>query len=269
MKKLNLVFAFLVMSSISILAQERIVSFGYGKTFVDDDSSTFVITFDLNRIPGSSEKGGGYFFINEPIGDSKLGYYLKPSMDLNIGSGTSSAPNNISLGFPFGLAYDFIETSAGIFTLNLEFAPEGVSDKSLANTLLYFSMGPFLQYEFTEKKYSVYIATGANYALGNRYISEASDNSYRRLNFPTYLKFRCWSFKKDPTKYRIHLSSIYKNNRVLKDTESSEQNYSYLNFKFDFYLIPTLGINITYNNGHEEPLFKRNNSISFGITLAR
>ena len=59
-----------------VSGQERILSLGYGKTFVTGDSSTFNITFDLNRIPGQSEKAGGYYFLNEIFSTSGWGIIL-------------------------------------------------------------------------------------------------------------------------------------------------------------------------------------------------
>ena len=67
MRKLIYILLFFVLP-ITGFSQDRIFSLGYGKTFVRNDSTTLSITLDLNRIPGQTEKAGGYYFLNDVIG---------------------------------------------------------------------------------------------------------------------------------------------------------------------------------------------------------
>ena len=268
---------FLLAISIAGYSQDRIFSLGYGKTFVTNDSSTLSITFDLNRIPGQTEKSGGYYFINDVIGSKGWGYYLKPTMDINIGSLISSSPNNISAGLPLGLVYDFKETKIGIFSFYIDGSPEMVADKAFKNSLYYFSVNSYIKYELKNDKILLNILTGVSNANGKRDQYDIKTDNYGRFTIPVYLKLTCWNaiahegkpnampFKRISWTNSLKFNSVYADdNKINKD-----KNYTFYNSKFDFYFTPNFGLNITYFNGNEEPLFKRNNSISFGLTLAR
>ncbi|MGD0339963.1 MAG: hypothetical protein ABSB78_14375 [Bacteroidota bacterium] len=272
MKNIISLICFLI-TSISCFGQERIFSLGYGKTFVNNDSSTLSLSLDLNRIPGQSEKAGGYYFINEVIGSEGWGYYLKPTMDINIGSNISSSPNNISVGAPLGLVYDFRECELGIFSFYIDGSPELVADKGFKNNLYYFSVNSYLKYEFLNDKVLLNILSGVSNANGARNQFDKGTDTYGRLTIPFFLKLICWnavscsgkSFK------RINWTNSFKFNSVYADDSkiNTDNNYIYFNSKFDFYFTPNIGFNITYFNGKEEPAFKRNNAVIFGLTLSR
>jgi len=280
MKKLLYILIFLLFPFVSF-SQERIFSIGYGKTYVENDSTTVSVTIDLNRIPGQSEKAGGYYFVNEVIDSTKVnsrwGYYIKPTVDINIGSSTSSAPNNISLGVPVGLVYDFKETNIGIFSFYIDGAPELVADKSFNNNLYYFSINAYIKYEINHDKFLINLLTGLSNANGERDQYALTTDSYGRFTIPLFLKFSFWNTIanegtiKEKKYKRINWSNWLKFNSVYKDAINinEKKNYTFFNSKLDFYLTPNLGLNITYYNGNEEPIFKRNNSLTFGITLAR
>lgn len=283
MKKLIFIAVITFLFFSKSFGQEKIFSLGYGKTFVTDDSSTLNITFDLNRIPGQSERAGGYYFLNEVIRDTRWGYYIKPMMDVNIGSGVTSAPNNISIGLPIGVVYDFKETDLGIFSWYTEGSPELVADKAFTNNLYYFSLSTYLKYEFLNANVLVNIISGISNANGVRnQINPKVDevDGYGRVTVPLYFKLVTWNastkrtingVQKGKDFKRISWTNSLKFNRVYKDnnTVNTEKNYTFFNSKLDFYFTPNLGLNITYFNGKEEPIFKRNNSITFGLTLAR
>ncbi len=258
--------------------QERIFSIGYGKTFVTTDSSTLSLTLDLNRIPGQSEKAGGYYFVNEVFDTTDInsgwGYYVKPSIDINIGSGITGSPNNISLGVPVGVVYDFKKTNIGIFSLYIDGSPELIADKGFNNNLYYFSINTYLKYEFLNDNIILDILAGLTNANGFRnQINIEQVDGYGRFTLPVFLKLLCWNaVSKAGKKYkRISWANSFKQNYVYSDnnTINTDDRYTFFNSKFDFYIFPNLGLNVTYNNGKEEPIFKRSNSISFGITLAR
>jgi len=258
-------------------SQDRIFSLGYGKTFVANDSTTLSITLDLNRIPGQTEKAGGYYFINDVIGTKGWGYYLKPTMDINIGSSISSSPNNISVGLPVGLTYDFKETKIGIFSFYFDSSPELVADKSLKNSLYYFSVNTYFKYELNHKNILINLLTGVSNANGIRDQYELRTDKYGRITVPVYFKMTCWNaiaHKGKPNAKpfrRISWVNSLKFNSVYFDdcNINKETNYTFFSSKFDFYFTPNLGLNVTYFNGNEEPIFKQNNSITFGLTLAR
>lgn len=283
MKTKTSLLSLLFFSSV-VYGQERIFSIGYGKTFVTSDSSTVNITFDLNRIPGQTEKAGGSYFVNKVIGGSRWGFYIKPTMDVNIGSAVTSAPNNISTGLPIGLVYDFKGTSMGIFSWYLDGSPELVADKSFTNNLYYFSMNTYIKYEYLDNNVLLDIILGISKANGvrNQILSKGDEtDNYSRLTIPAYLKLVAWNAStKRTTKNgvqtgkdfkRINWTNSVKFNHIYSDNwiVNKEPNYTFFSSKLDFYLTPNLAINITYFNGNEEPIFKRNNAISFGFTLAR
>ena len=268
----------LVFSYSFTFGQEKILSIGYTKTFVSKDSTALNISFDLNRIPGQSEKAGGYYFVNNVL-KNKWGYYVKPSLDINIGSSVSSAPNNISVGLPVGIVYDFDKTNIGIFSWHLEGSPNLVADKELTNNLYYFSLNSYLKYEFLNDNLLLNLLVGITNANGfrNQIITDKSQtNNYGRLTFPIYLKIVTWNasnkrkvngVEKGKDFKRLHWTNTLKINYVYEDHENI--NYTFFSSKVDFYFIPNLAFNITYNNGNQEPLFLRNNSLSFGLTLAK
>jgi hypothetical protein len=269
-----LVLIFVLSSNVKLIGQEKIFSVGYGKTFITGDSSTFSFSIDLNRIPGRSETSGGYF-INEVIGDSQWGYYFKPSMDINIGSSISSVPNNISIALPIGLSYDFskLNNNMGIISLYIEGAPEAISDRSFKNFLYYFSLGTYIKYEFNASDFLFDFQTGISDANGSRNQKTLRNDYYGRFTIPLYFKITGWEATNNKNKSfrRIQFVNTLKYNIIYSDDYNliDKKRYFYFNSKFDFYFTPNFGFNVMYNYGNEEPLFKKNNSLTFGITLAK
>lgn len=266
----------------SLFGQERILSIGYSKTFVSDDSSALNISFDLNRIPGQKERAGGYYFVNDVL-KGQWGYYIKPSMDVNIGSSVNSAPNNISVGLPLGIVYDFNKINLGLFSWYFEVSPEIVADKNLTNNLYYFSQNSYLKYEFFNNKYLINLLIGITNANGVR-TQVATDGTqtdpYGRLTFPIYSKVLFFNastkrvvkgIAKGKDYKRIHWTNTLKFNHIYKDNNiiNTKSGYTFFSSKLDFYFIPNLALNITYNNGNQEPIFERNNSLTLGLTLAK
>ncbi|WP_461791380.1 hypothetical protein [Pedobacter sp.] len=271
MKKIYFLFAFTIFS-LTGLAQEKLFSIGYGTTFVAKDSTTLNLSFDLNRIPGQTEKAGGYYFINELINSTKRWrYYLKPTMDVNIGSGVASSPNNIAVGLPVGLAYDFKGLK---FSWFMEGAPELIADKTFKDRLYYFTTSTYIKYQMVNTGLTLNLLTGISNSNGVRHqVGVASTDDYGRLTIPVYLKMIAWNVKTKKGKdfNRINWTNSFKFNYVYSDnrTVNPQKKYTYFTSKLDFYLTPNLGLNVTYGNGKEEPLFKQNHAISFGISLAR
>ncbi|WP_109300877.1 hypothetical protein [Aquimarina sp. AU474] len=266
----TLVICLLCASSYS---QVKLFSIGYGKTFVSNDSTTVNLTLDLNRIPGQSERAGGYYFVNDVIGTKGWGYYIKPTIDVNIGSGVSSSPNNISLGVPIGLVYDFKKSDIGIFSFYLEGSPEMIADKTFKNNLHYLSINAYFKYEFLNDDILIDVWSGVTNANGVRNQIELETDSYGRLTIPFFLKMNFWNaISPKERKYRrVNWISSLKYNYVYEDNPliNQDDNYFYFSSKLDIYITPNVGFNVTYSNGQEEPLFKRNNAISFGVTLAK
>lgn len=265
------------LSSLSVYGQEKLFALGYTQTFVTNDSSTLGFTLDLNRIPGQSEKAGGVYLLNNTIGSTKFGYYIKPTADVNVGSSVSSAPNNISVGMPIGLAYDIPKTPIGIFTAYLDVSPELVADKGFRNNLYYLSQNLYVKYELNSSVL-INLIGGLSHATGNRDQYEVGTSRYRRFTIPAYLKMAFWNdtSRKEKAFKRISWITTYKYNSVYADYTNPVTNdgakgksYNFVSSKFDFYITPNFGINVTYFNGFEEPLFKRNNSLSLGVSFAR
>ncbi|MCK8520192.1 hypothetical protein M0D21_01365 [Aquimarina sp. D1M17] len=272
MKKILLGVVFFIITS-SCFAQQRLFSIGYGKTFVSNDSTTVSLTLDLNRIPGQSERAGGYYFVNEVLGEKGWGYYIKPTVDINIGSSVASSPNNIFLGVPIGLVYDFEKTPLGIFSLYIEGSPEMNADKTFKNNLHYFTINTYLKYEFLTESMLMNVFTGISNANGVRNQVDIETDSYGRLTVPVFLKLNFWNAlsPKERKFRRVNWTSSLKFNYVYADNDiiNEDDSYIYFNSRLDFYITPNIGINAMYFNGQEEPLFRENHAISFGITLAR
>jgi hypothetical protein len=253
-------------------AQERLFFLGYTKNYISSDSTNFTLNFDLNRIPGATEKVGGTFIYNDVLKESQWRLYIKPSADINIGSGTTTAANNINVGLPIGFSYDGIKLSE----LSFEGSPEFVADKSFDNFLFYGSVGAYFKVE-SKRKTLLNISTGLTLSNGKRTYSDKgkNTNSYGRFTIPLYVKFAFKNAKeqKDTTKtyYRFQFSNTIKINNVYKDnaTITPDPSLFYTNGKFEFYFTPRLAFAIGYTYGYEEPLFKKVNSLSFGLTFAR
>lgn len=280
MKRIILLSSFILVCLQTIQSQESIISIGYG-TKISEDSSAISISFDLNRIPGRPESAGSYFLNDIFKSCTNWGYYIKPSIDINIGNGVSTAPNNIYVGTPIGLAYDFKAKNEeddkywGILSLYAETSPIVVSDNKLENMLVYLTFGPYLRYSYTiDDKISVDFQLGITNSIGKRIENLDSLNLYGMFSIPIYLNLKAWGAQSKKTKkkyYRIHIKNTIKNNNIYTDSPSFEEKitYWYYTGSFEFYFCPKFAINIAYKNGNDEPLFKNNHSLTFGITLAR
>ncbi len=266
---------FLLLITKVSFSQERLFSVGYGKTFVSGDSSTLNLTVDVNRIPGLPEKAGGYYFLNEVIADTtRWRYYLKPMVDVNIGTGVSSAPNNIGIGLPFGFAYDFQNRKKiGLLSAYFEVSPEFVADKEFKNNLYFLTFSSYLKFEpLTRGKFMLNTSIGLSNSNGERFQQSLGANKYGRITVPVYLKMSFWNgmYKGEQFK-RISWTNSFRFNHVYNDdrTITPSYNYTFFSSRLDFNITPKIAINITYFNGHEEPLFKKSHSLTFGISFSR
>jgi hypothetical protein len=275
MKKHLMFITVILLTTFACWGQERLFSIGVTKNYISKDSTNLSLTLDLNRIPGSTEKAGGYFFVNEVIGKSQWGWYVKPTIDVNIGSGTTTAPNNISVGVPVGVAYDFKKPK--VLSLYIEGSPDFVADKTFDNYLLYFTIGSYLKFEYN-KSWLLNVTSGLSLSNGKRSYSSKikGSNGYGRFTIPVFVKLNFWNATfgtgADAKPYkRINITNAFKFSNVYKDNAAitSDKSLFYFSSKLDFYFIPRLAFSMTYNSGNEEPLFKKVKSLSFGLTLAR
>src|SRR6218665_67979 len=270
MKKI-IPLTFLMFTALTVSAQERLLFLGYTKNYVSGDSTHFTFNFDLNMIPGASEKVGGTFFVNKLLKKEAWRFYFKPSADVNIGSGTTTAPNNISIGTPLGFSYDGIKLSE----LSFEGAPEFVADKTFDNFLFYGTVGTYFRIE-SKKKTLLNVSVGVSVSNGKRSYSMkgAQSHSYGRFTIPVYTKFAFWEgadpSDKSKKYFKMHLTGTLKINNVYKDDEviTPDPSLLYSTGKLEFYFIPRLAFTVNYTYGYEEPLFKKNNTLSFGLTFA-
>lgn len=247
----------------TVAQQARIFSLGYTKNYISDDSTNFTFTVDINRMQSLAEKGANYHFVNEEH------WYFRPSLDINIGSGTKTAPNNISVGFPLGYVKDFARPK--IMSLYLEASPDFVSDKTVDNFLYYLTTGAYLKYEY-HKNVTVTLQTGLTVSNGRRAYSNKTigNNAYGRLVIPNTFRFNFWNDSyKGSSFQRINFITVFKLSNIYKDnsTVTPDKSLTYSNTKFDLFVIPKLSITITYMNGYEEPLFQKVKSLSFGLSF--
>jgi hypothetical protein len=273
MKKYIIYYIIISGINLNVKSQERLFFIGWTKNYISKDSTNFAFNIDLNRIPGSTEKVGGTFFLNTTKNTSKWGWYIKPSIDVNIGTGTTTAANNINVGIPVGLAYDGIPFSEFF----IEGSPELVADKTFDNYLIYYSIGPYFKYEYL-KNVLFNVLTGVAVANGKRTYSSKSkeNNSYGRVTVPIYLKL---SFLKTTSGTgatakdyrRIHITHSFKFNYVYNDnsTTTPDPSLFYNTTKAEYYFIPRLAFAASYTSGYEEPLFKKIKTVSIGLTFAR
>lgn len=275
---------FITVCSIYSYGQEKIFTIGYGMTFVDKDSTTLNFNVDMNRIPGQKEKEGGIYFINHTL-DDRWFFYLKPTIDINVGSGVASAPNNISVGLDAGVGRDIPSVNGDLMSIYLNVSPEIIADKTFKNNLYVLSISPLFKYGFTGRDGTVlnsYIGFGI--ANGIRNVVEVSSVYYGRLSLPLYLELK--SKKITRVKYvmvegskvkrqsefqRCHWVNTFALNWVHSDHngDDTKKLHPFFSTKLDYYITKNFGLNITYTNGRAEPLFTDNNSLSFGISLAR
>lgn len=255
-------------------SQDRIFSIGYAQNFINEDSSNFSFSIDLNRIPGKSEAGGNYLPVNEPVFE-EVNFFIKPTADVNLGSYTTLAANNVSVGFPIGLSRLLLNANStvGVLWGSFEIGPDFIADKSFDNYLYYASPSVNLNYSFTSRKQTVIdLGIGLKYGFGKRLqnVTTKVENSYRKYIIPVGIAINAIR-SKDETYHHIKFSGIYKFNYLLEDDSIlfPKKGQVYTQLKFDYYFTGQIGINITYTAGYEEPLFKKVNSIAIGITLAR
>lgn len=275
MKKLIL-STVIALAAMACYGQENIFSVGYGKTFVKKDSSTISATLQINNVPGSTSSPGNYYMANNIIND-KWGWYLKPAADINLGSATASAPNNVSFSTPIGFSYDFDKTGDFIITGYIEAAPAMVADRDFKNTLYYGVFGEYLKGATTSKAIEFTFLTGPSFANGVRDQTGSDNHTYSRLGLPVYLTFSCWHdvYKHGNDKpkdfKRLTFKHTFKYNRIFNDDPAvmSRNDYFFNSAEADFYIIPTMGIKLTYNNGFDEPVFVNNNAYTIGIVFAK
>ncbi|SDF77902.1 hypothetical protein SAMN05421827_101516 [Pedobacter terrae] len=274
--KRNLLFAIALLFSLPSMSQDRIFSIGYTKNFISSDSSNVSFTIDLNRIPGKSEGPGTFYLINIPALE-KLNFFVKPTADVNLGSYTTLTANNVSIGLPLGfsrkLNKDTPNTTWGTLWGSFEIGPDFIADKTFNNYLYYLSPGFALNYSYTSTNETVVdFGVGFKYGFGKRLqsVETKATNSYGKYVIPIGLALNAFKAK-DDSYHHLKLSGIYKYNHILKDELSigTGKDKNYLQFKLDYYFMSQLGINVTYTSGYEEPLFKKVNSLAFGITFAR
>jgi hypothetical protein len=279
-KKILLLCSFVILFIDYAISQESIFSIGYGINFVSKDSSALTLSIDLNRIPGKPESAGSYF-LNEVIKDTKnWGYYFKPTMDINLGNGVSTAPNNISIGTPFGLTFDVHAKNKekdsywGLISLFAEASPMIVSDNKLENILAYFTFGPYIRYSYlADKKFILDLQAGITNSNGKRIENYNSTSKFGMVTIPLYVNIKTWGVKSKKNKtdyYRIQLKNTLKNNNIYNDSPNFKtKSYRYYSGKLEFYFCSKFAVNVEYKNGNEEPLFKDNHSLTFGLTLAK
>lgn len=274
--KKQILLVIVALSSLSSKAQDRIFAVGYTKNFVDNDSSNVSFSIDLNRMPGKSEGTGTFYLVNAPFFE-KINLFVKPTADVNLGSYTTLAANNVSIGLPVGfsrkLNQDNPNATWGTLWGSIEIGPDLIADKTFQNYLYYLSSGVTLNYSYTSEKETIIdFGIGFKYGFGERLQSVETNtkNDYEKFIIPIGLAFNAFK-SKDATYHHLKLSGIYKYNHILKDDQTlfPNKNNSYIQVKLDYYFISQLGLNITYTSGYEEPLFKKVNSIALGITLAR
>lgn len=266
----------IILETLPCKSQDRIFAVGYTKNFVSKDSSNISFTIDLNRMPGKSEGAGTYFLVNTPAFE-KFNFFVKPTADVNLGSYTTLAANNVSIGLPIGLSRklnkDNPSATFGTFWGAFEIGPDFIADKTFDNYLYYLSPGFTLNYSHTSRKETVIdFGIGVKYGFGERLqsVKTKQKNTYTKYIVPIGVTFNTFK-SKDDSFHHLKFSGIYKYNHILKDDPIAfpDKNRNYLQLKLDYYFISQLGINVTYSSGYEEPLFKKVHSLAFGITLAR
>jgi hypothetical protein len=274
MKKLLTILLLTV--SFAAKAQERIFSFAYAFNQVNSDSSNFAIQVDVNRTRGFTEGTGSYFFLNTRISPFSvpLKLYIKPTADINIGSGTGILPNNVAVGLPIGLTYKLRNTANGTFYFGPELSSDFVSDKNFDQYLYYFSPGFVLNYSIVPDKKATNIDFSAaiyrSYGQRMQDVKSGVKNRYAKTSIPISLAVSFWkNLAKDFHHFRF--TALYKHNYVTDDNFALNPNVrnNFTNLKLDIFPIKQLGFSLGYVSGRDEPLFKQVKSFTVGLTLAR
>jgi hypothetical protein len=254
-------------------AQDRIFSFGYTTNFVAKDSTNFSLTVDVNRMPGKSEAAGTYFLYNQTAFE-KVNFFIKPTADINLGTYTTLAANNVSVGLPIGISRLLNtpnpDNTKGNILASIEIGPDFIADKSFNNYLYYISPGLTFNYIFQSKKEFIFdLGFGIKYGIGQRVQTIEPKDNYTYNKYIVPIGIAISAFKSEKDFHYLKFGGIFKYNRVLEDQDNVRKSNIYTQLKLDIFAVSQLAFNITYTAGYEEPLFKQVNSLAFGITLAR
>lgn len=219
MKKV-LTVVFTVLAPLLGYSQNQLISISYGYDYALDTTGVG-ISIDLNRKLAAKETEGIYWvYKNLPRGSYKEGesclsnwfLTLRPTIDANLGSSTSLAPNNISIGLPVSLGYDFEKfgfinrNGADNHTFLFQLEPKFISDRDFENALYVVEPGAFWNVTINRTGVdrtvgpvgvkAIDFTVGVKQAFGQRRIykevadvpGSAKGHDYSRLSIPFQLE---------------------------------------------------------------------------------
>jgi hypothetical protein len=242
----------------TLYPQEKIASIGVGLNIKNNDSITYNFSFSFNRTPAVEEDAGPSLKVFQ-LGKSTI-FSLRPSSQVDVGNGVENSPNNLF----FDLELEGLSRIHNLKTTNIlyEFAPSISADKNFYTGLLYSSLGVKLLYYNYPSDYAFYVLPGINFDLVRRVVKGTSPYGSFRIDGTLDFNLKI----KKLINFTILSKLFYIRNDASVIANGTYGNLTAsIDFKFPFY--NKLGLSAKYSIGYDQPLYKKVNSISFGISL--
>lgn len=238
--------------------QEKLVDIGTGIKF-NPDSIAFSLSFSFNRTASSESEQGPYIIVHKGFTRNHV-WALKPSFESNIGSGTTSSPDNIDLDLGFQYNMHLAKTSI----LLVNFAPTASCDKDFTTALMYPSLGiKYLYYYYgVSRQFRFYVLPGFNFDYGKRRTNSSMLPPFYRANLSLQIQTTLASC------LDIGLNSqIYK---IKNDTTViADGTYGNMALSATYRFAKKFGLTTKYSLGYNQPLFKKINTLTIGLAWYR
>ena len=242
-------------------AQAPLASIGVGRTR-SGDSTTVVLSFSYNRLPGDDPTDGGYLKAWHPSKHVFAG--LKPSTEINIGSGAESSPNNVlaELGLDFAyfkpdsgnsVQHMFFLAPSANYTSDKDFTTRLVFGRLEGRLLVYRSVGP--------DSWRGNVLAGLKFDAGSRQLIGQRHYPFTRWVPSVDGQFRSgrWSMNVGARAFAIHNDTTVVKNGVYGLGSAT------LQWRKD----PKVGYSLGYTSGFDEPLYHRQNVAKAGVAFYR
>ena len=212
---------------------------------------------------------------------------IRPSAEGDFGKDVESSPNNVLASIGIESQYRSGTNSVIIPELNIT----GSSDKTFSTGLVYCDLGVKYLYYNNPSTPRFSILPGLNFNYGQRVSDANSPNAFQRMVVSLITSFSLgenvpktktiYTTKNDTCfteeteiittfKERVKFSLTTKLYSIRNDTTViSNGFYGNLTFSVDVYLTDNFGLYGKYVLGHEQPEFKKMNSVSFGLAFFR
>jgi hypothetical protein len=242
-----------------LIGQTKIADLGFGIK-PGNEKGIFSFSFSFNRTEATEEDAGGYLWSKNPVLGKHDRVYLKPSAEANLGN-VESSPNNILLELP--LQYT-IKTKPGR-SFFFDLAPAFNASNTLDTGLYYIETGPQYLIYNTSNSVGFFVLPEFLFQLGKRY-NKTVDNIFYR--FTPSLQTSLLLVQNEDKTHRLEITTSIKLFFVDNDKLAPKNSMHLFSGSASYKLknVP-IGFTFKYINGYDQPLFKKLNAFTFGVSF--